>query len=72
MITIKTDIVFGENKGLKQIEIEQHSSLVDLLLRLNLPMDMHFFILVNGNYQNMNYVLCNDDCVKILPFLDGG
>ena len=53
-------------------DIEEDSSVKDLLEKYNVPLKMIMFIMVNKENQSIDYKLNNNDEVIIYPFISGG
>lgn len=55
-----------------QLELFENTSLEDMLVKLNIPMDLPKIIFVNGVHKDFNYILKENDEVSVFPPIAGG
>ena len=68
----KSNLMSGKRGGLHEIEIKNQASVEDVLHHLNIPVESHKIILVNGKHSRLSHTLIDGDTVSIFPPFSGG
>ncbi len=62
---------YGEKRSI-EIEIEEETNLESLILKEGIPFDEISFIQVNDTIKDKNYILKDEDSLKLFPSIIGG
>ncbi|GAB6171365.1 hypothetical protein JCM15765_08430 [Paradesulfitobacterium aromaticivorans] len=63
---------YGQQADLHELNISANLSLNGLIEFLNIPSSAIAFMVVNGVKTNINYLLQENDTVKVFPWVAGG
>lgn len=72
MICVKVQFLLNDERGYKEVYIAEGETLSDLMTQIGIIRKADYIFVVNGEIKLKNYVLKEEDNVKIFLAMSGG